>query len=89
MENLNEVSKQRLPDTESKFMEEVDNHHSGDIKLPSVQLDAFVERILYCKVQSDPVGRLLTVPSLTIVGTEDVSLSRLSTQAPATARPTW
>ena len=86
MENPDEVSKQCLPDTKFEFMEEVNDHHSGDVELPSIQLEAFTEGILKF---SQTVDQLLTVLSLTIVGTEDISLRRLLTHAPATVRPTW
>ena len=82
MENANQVCEQCFPDTEFKFMHEVNNHHLGNIKFISEPLKEGVLSHIWSDVINQLQRRVLT-----IVGTEDVDLSMLSTPVPATACP--
>ena len=83
MEDPNQVSEQCLPDTELELVQKVDNHHLGNIKFLPRPFEPFAEGILWHAVNHTHWRWRKT--SLTMVGTEDVNLSRASTRAPATA----
>lgn len=91
MENADQVGKQILPDTELKLVQKVNYHHLGNTELLSSQLKFVVKPLIkgiLSHVEKRYVGQARGRSLLTIVGTEDVDLSRASTRAPATAWPT-
>jgi hypothetical protein len=48
MENPNQVGEQCLPDTELKLVQEVNDHHPGNIKFLPRLFESFAEGILCC-----------------------------------------
>ena len=76
------MSEQRFPDAKLKLVHEVNDHHSGNVKLSPKPLK---EGVLL-SIQQDVVSRQPR-KALTTVGTEDVDLSIPSMPVPATACP--
>ena len=84
MENADQVGEQGLPDAKLKLVQKVNNHHLGKIKFFPRLFESFAEAILH-HGQLNDMGCLQSRTSLTIVGTEDVDLSRSLTRTPTTA----
>ena len=78
------MHEQCLPDAKFELVHEVDDHHLGYIELLPRQFKSLPEGILPTLNEITNKGRVI---ELTMVGTDEVVLSKPLTRAPATAWP--